>query len=96
MKIYGEKAYTQEKNVIDRPILIIKKPNPFMSVLEDVFTFGGWIAILWFNHTYLDGHLVLDLFFVILWLMTASATQSRRVQRFATKEDAIEWLKDKK
>jgi hypothetical protein len=79
--------------VIEKPILIIKKPNTFLSLVEDVFTFGGWIALLWFNHMVLDGNGWLDFLFVILWLMTVGQAQSHRVKRFATSMEAVEWLK---
>lgn len=79
-----------------RDILIIKKPGTLASLAEDTFTFGGFAAILWFNHAYLDGNGWLDALFVVLWIMMAMSMQSRRNTRVDNVDDAIKWLQEQR
>ena len=37
----------------DKEYIVIHKPNFVVSIAEDIFSFGGFIAVLWFNHQYL-------------------------------------------
>jgi hypothetical protein len=75
-------------------ILIIKKPNFIGSLLEDTFTFGGFIAVLWFNHAHLNGNAWIDVLFIIGWVMTAASMQSRRNKRVGSVREAISWLQE--
>lgn len=83
----------------DKPklnILIIKKPNLFVSLIEDIFTFGGFMALLWFNHAYLAGNGWIDFTFIMLWISMALSMQSRRNVKVDNVDDGIKWLEGKR
>lgn len=76
--------------------IVIQKPSFAVSILEDIFSFGGFIALMWFNHTYLNGNGWLDLLFIVGWIMTVGAMQSRRYHKFRSLDRAIDYLNEVK
>lgn len=76
--------------------LVIYKPNALVSVLEDIFTFGGFVMVLWFNHRYLNGNGWLDFLFIILWISNVTAMQSRRYHKFKSAAEAAKYLEGEK
>lgn len=80
----------------DKEYIVIKKPSFIVSIAEDIFSFGGFIAVLWFNHRYLAGNSWLDFLFIILWISTVAGMQSRRYHKFTDPADAIKYLEGKK
>lgn len=81
---------------VDKEYIVMLKARPVIGVLEDIFTFGGFILILWFNHQYLSGNGWLDFLFVILWISNVVGMQSRRYHKFRTPEEAIKYLETQK
>ena len=80
----------------DKEYIVIHKPSFVVSLLEDIFSFGGFVLVLWFNHRYLNGNGWLDALFVILWISTVAGMQSRRYHQFTNIADAIKYLEGKK
>lgn len=76
----------------DKEYIVIHKPNFIVSIAEDIFSFGGFIAVLWFNHQYLAGNGWLDFLFIILWISTVAGMQSRRYHKFTSVDDAAKYL----
>ncbi|RAN77981.1 hypothetical protein B5P43_18290 [Bacillus sp. SRB_336] len=76
----------------EREIVMITRAHGIVSILEDTFTFSGFIVVLWFNHAYLSGNGWLDAMFVLLWISTVASMQSRRVKRFTSTSEAIAFL----
>lgn len=76
----------------EREYIVLHKASPIVSVLEDIFSFGGFVLVLWFNHQYLSGNGWLDALFVILWISTMANVQSRRYHKFKTVDQAIKYL----
>lgn len=76
--------------------VVIKKPNFIVSLLEDIFSFGGFILVLWFNHAYLNGNGWIDFLFIILWISMITGMQSRRYHKFNDSKDAIKYLEGEK
>lgn len=72
--------------------IVIHKANPVVSLLEDIFTFGGFVLVLWFNHRFLNGNGWLDFLFVILWISNVTAVQSRRYHKFKSADEAAKYL----
>lgn len=76
--------------------VVLQKASPVVSVLEDIFSFGGFILVLWFNHRYLSGNGWIDFLFIILWISNVAGMQSRRHHKFKTPDEAIKWLESEK
>jgi hypothetical protein len=76
--------------------IVMQKASPVVSVLEDIFSFGGFVLVLWFNHAVLNGNGWLDFLFIILWISTVTSVQSRRYHKFNDPKDAIKYLEGKK
>ena len=72
--------------------IVLQKATPIVGVLEDIFSFGGFIAVLWFNHAYLSGNGWIDFLFIILWISTVTSMQSRRYHKFRSVADAKKYL----
>ncbi len=81
---------------VEKEYIVIQKPTFIVSIIEDVFSFGGFILLLWFNHTYLNGSGWLDLLFIIGWLLTVSTMQSRRYHKFRSLDRAVDYLNEVK
>lgn len=81
---------------VDKEFIVMQKASPVVSVLEDILSFGGFIAVLWFNHRYLSGNGWIDVLFIILWISTMTSVQSRRYHKFRTPEEAIKYLEGEK
>jgi len=79
----------------DKEYIVIKKPSFIVSILEDIFSFGGFIAVLWFNHRYLAGNSWLDFLFIVLWISTVAGMQSRRYHKFNSAAEASKYLEGK-
>lgn len=76
--------------------VVIQKPSFVVSILEDIFSFGGFITLLWFNHRYLNGNGWLDFLFILGWLFTVGTMQSRRYHKFKSLDRAIDYLNEVK
>lgn len=74
-------------------IIVVREPSLAVSVLEDLFSFGGAILVMWFNHAALNGNGWIDLIFIIIIFMTVARFQTRRMHRFNTRSQAITFLK---
>lgn len=81
---------------IEKEYIVLRKAHPVIGVLEDIFTFGGFILLLWFNHRYLNGNGWLDFLFIILWISNVVGMQSRRYHKFRTADEAIKYLETEK
>lgn len=80
----------------EKEFIVIQKPTFVVSILEDIFSFGGFVLLLWFNHAYLNGNGWLDLLFIIGWIMTVGSMQSRRYYKFKSLDRAIDYLNEVK
>lgn len=76
----------------DKEYIVIHKPNFVVSLLEDIFSFGGFVLVLWFNHRYLSGNGWIDFLFIILWISMVTGMQSRRYHKFTSIDDAAKYL----
>lgn len=76
--------------------VVIKKPGFVVSLLEDIFSFGGFVLVLWFNHRYLAGNGWIDFLFIILWISMVTGMQSRRYHKFTDPKEAIKYLEGEK
>lgn len=75
-----------------KEFVVIHKAGTVRSFIEDMFSFGGFIAVMWFNHAYLAGNGWLDFLFIVLWIITASNFQSSRYHKFKSEDEAIKYL----
>ena len=85
----------QNSNKKDVQIVVVKEPSLVVSVLEDMFTFGGAILVMWFNHAELGGNWFVDFVFLAIVFMTVSRIQTKRLHRFDTKAQAVKYLQDR-
>jgi hypothetical protein len=91
-----EKGFKVMKENIVKEYVVIKKEGAIQSLVQDTFTFGGFIALLWFNHTYLDGNGWLDVLFIFGWFLTLAAMSSSRYKTFRDADSAIKHLEELK
>ena len=77
---------------VEKEYIVMHKASVAVSFIEDVFSFGGFMAVLYFNHRYLSGNGWIDFLFILLWISTMTAIQSRRYHKFKTEDEAIKYL----
>ena len=75
-------------------LVVVIEESAVGSVIKDVFTFGMFGGLLWFNHQYLAGHILVDMLFIIIVMLFLSARASNSVFKGKPK-DAIKYLTDK-
>lgn len=66
-----------------------------IRLLDTLFEFTAMLALLWFNHTYLDGNGWLDAIFVLMIIIITASFSHGYTKTFIKKEDAIKYLKEK-
>lgn len=72
--------------------VIVIEESLIGSVIKDVFTFGMFAGLLYFNHEYLGGSTIIDLAFVICVIIFLLGRNSKAVHRFTSKKEAIKHL----
>lgn len=77
---------------MEKKIVIIKE-SVTKSLIKDVGTFILFAGLLYFNHQYLAGHVLIDLVFIAIVILWLTGRKSPRVFE-GTKEEAIKWLKE--
>ena len=75
--------------------IIIIEENWLKSVIKDIFTFGVFAGLLYFNHAYLAGNWFIDVLFIICVLLFLLGRGSKSVHKFDSREEAIKWLAPK-
>lgn len=75
-------------------LIIILNESVIASLIKDAVSFGLFFGLMYFNHRVLDGHVLIDLvFIVIVFLWIASRSTSKVFS--GKRDDAIKWLQDK-
>mgnify|MGYP000148816807 CR=1 FL=1 len=77
-----------------RRLVVVIEESVVSSLIKDAGTFLMFAGLLYFNHKYLSGSVLIDALFIILAIMTLAVSRSSVVFK-GNKRDAIEWLKDK-
>jgi len=77
----------------DKPekLVVVINENIIVSVVKDIFTFGMFAGLMYFNHQYLDGNGWIDMAFILFVFLFLTARSSKSVFR-GTKSEAIKWL----
>lgn len=81
-------------NKPEKQFVILKSAGTIRSLIEDTYSFGGFIAVLWFNHAVLNGNGWLDALFVVGWVLTVAAMQSSRKNTFKSAKEAIKYIEE--
>jgi len=78
----------------EQKLVVIVHESVVVSLIKDFGTFLLFAGLLYFNHKYLDGNVLIDLLFIIVVIMALLGRVSTLV--FAgNKKDAIKWLENK-
>ena len=72
--------------------IIVIEEGVIASIIKDVFTFGMFAGLFYFNHEYLAGALVLDLFFALIVVMFLTGRSSKQFKRFNSYKEATKYL----
>lgn len=76
----------------DNKVIIVQE-SVVSSLIKDVATFVMFAGLMWFNHEYLNGNVLIDLSFILLIVLFLMSRSSSSVFK-GTKKDAIKWLKE--
>lgn len=86
---------TNKEDSMNKEVVIIEE-NWIKSVIKDVFTFGMFAGLMYFNHVYLSGNWFIDVLFMTCVILFLLSRNSKSVHRFNNREEAVKWLtKDK-
>lgn len=72
-------------------LIVIIKEGAIASVVKDVFTFGMFAGLMYFNHAFLDGNGWIDAIFILFVFMFLAGRASSKVFS-GSPAKAIEWL----
>jgi hypothetical protein len=76
----------------EKTIIVIRE-TPVQSFLADCFTFVCIAVLLWLNHVYFGDHVFVAVILVFMALIFAANKGSKKVHKFTTKNEAIEFIK---
>lgn len=74
-----------------KKLVIIMEESVFKSFIKDAMTFCLFAGLLWFNHRYLSGSLLIDMSFIILVILFLISRSSEAVFR-GKPEEAINYI----
>jgi len=74
--------------------VIILNESLIGSIIKDIFTFGMFAGLMYFNHRILSGSTFVDVLFIILVMMFIQGKFSSRAFSGSSKS-AIKWLEDR-
>lgn len=69
-------------------IIVIINESVIGSIVKDVFTFGMFAGLLWFNHAYLSGSTFIDFLFILCVILFLAGRSSKNIFR-GNKAEAI-------
>ena len=76
----------------NRDTVIVMDESVFDSIAKDIVTFGMFAGLLWLNHAYLSGSVLVDAMFIIIVILFLTGRASRSVHKFYSKQEAISYL----
>ena len=74
---------------------IIVHETLIQSILADIFSFTMIALMLLFNHYLLSGNVLIDLCFMFMAFIVMKSKGNKKMKRFDTKEEAINFLEKK-
>lgn len=76
----------------NRDTVIVMDESVFASIAKDIVTFGMFAGLLWFNHAYLSGSVLVDAMFIIIVIIILTGRASGSVHKFYSRQEAISYL----
>lgn len=74
--------------------IIIVHETLIQSILADIFSFLTIALLLLFNHYLLSGNVLIDLCFIFMAWIVMLSKGDKKMKRFNTKEEAINFLQE--
>lgn len=80
----------------DKPqkLVVILKESVATSLIKDAGTFLLFGGLMYFNHRVLDGHVLIDLVFILIVFLWLSSLNLSTIYK-GDKAGAVKWLQDK-
>ena len=78
----------------EQKLVVIVNESVVASLIKDIGTFLLFAGLLYFNHKYLSGNVIIDLLFIIVVILLLVGRNSESVFK-GSKLDAIKWLENK-
>lgn len=80
----------------DKPqkLVVILKESVAASLIKDAGTFLLFGGLMYFNHRVLDGHVLIDLVFILIVFLWLSSLNLSTIYK-GDKAGAVKWLQDK-